>query len=38
MKKKKFFSDKVLISKGHAAAALYPILKDFGVVPERRLG
>ena len=25
--------DKVLISKGHATAALYPILKDFGVLP-----
>lgn len=33
--KKKFFSDKVLISKGHAAAALYPILRDFGVLPEK---
>ena len=30
-KEKKFF-DKVLISKGHATAALYPILKDFGVI------
>ena len=29
--KKKSFNDKVLISKGHATAALYPILKDFGV-------
>ena len=33
-KTKKFF-DKVLISKGHATAALYPILKDFGVIPEK---
>ena len=31
--KKKLFLDKVLISKGHATAALYPILKDFGVLP-----
>ena len=31
--KKKLFSDKVLISKGHATAALYPILRDFGVLP-----
>jgi len=30
-KKKKFF-DKILISKGHATAALYPILRDFGVL------
>ena len=30
---KKSFLDKVLISKGHATAALYPILKDFGVLP-----
>ena len=28
-KQKKIFSDKVLISKGHATAALYPILRDF---------
>ena len=33
-KEKKFF-DKVLISKGHATAALYPILKDFGVISEK---
>tara|TARA_B100000700_G_scaffold328254_1_gene445509 strand:- start:2816 stop:3622 length:807 start_codon:yes stop_codon:yes gene_type:complete len=31
--KEKKFLDKVLISKGHATAALYPILKDFGVLP-----
>ena len=31
--KKKLFSDKVLISKGHATAALYPILRDFDVLP-----
>ena len=30
--KKKIFLDKVLISKGHATAALYPILRDFGVL------
>ena len=29
----KLFIDKVLISKGHATAALYPILRDFGVLP-----
>ena len=28
------FIDKVLISKGHATAALYPILRDFGVLPK----
>ena len=33
--KKNFFLDKVLISKGHATAALYPILKDFGVISEK---
>ena len=32
--KKKSFSNKVLISKGHATAALYPILRDFGVFPK----
>ena len=31
--KNKTFLDKVLISKGHATAALYPILRDFGVLP-----
>ena len=31
--KNKIFLDKVLISKGHATAALYPILRDFGVLP-----
>jgi len=29
------FLDKVLISKGHATSALYPILKDFGVIPKK---
>ena len=33
--KQKKFSDKVLISKGHATAALYPILRDFGVIKEK---
>ena len=33
--KNKSFIDKVLISKGHATAALYPILKDFGVISEK---
>ena len=32
-KKKNCFHDKVLVSKGHATAALYPILRDFGVLP-----
>ncbi len=32
---KKSFVDKVLISKGHATAALYPILRDFGVLPKQ---
>ena len=31
--KNKLFLDKVLISKGHATATLYPILRDFGVLP-----
>ena len=33
--KKKLFLDKVLISKGHATAAIYPILRDFGVLPTK---
>ena len=32
-KEKNQFLDKVLISKGHATAALYPILRDFGILP-----
>ena len=28
------FEDKVLISKGHATVALYPILKNFGIIAE----
>jgi len=31
--KRKEFLDRVLISKGHATATLYPILRDFGVLP-----
>ena len=31
-KKKKEFLDKLIISKGHATAAVYPILRDFGVI------
>ena len=31
-KKKRIFKDKLLISKGHATSAVYPILKDFGVI------
>ena len=34
-KKKKKFHDKIIISKGHATVALYPILKNFGVLPAR---
>ena len=33
-KSTKSFSDKLIISKGHATAATYPILKDFGVISE----
>ncbi len=33
--KKNSFVDKVLVSKGHATAALYPILRDFGVLPKK---
>jgi transketolase len=32
---KKVFTDRVVISKGHATAALYPIMKNFGVLPEK---
>ena len=31
-KNKKEFLDKLLISKGHATSALYPILRDYGVI------
>ena len=30
------FTDKVLISKGHATSALYPILRDFGVISKEQ--
>ena len=33
--KKKIFLDRVLISKGHATATLYPILRDFGILPKK---
>ena len=29
---KKAFKDRLVISKGHATASLYPILKSFGVI------
>jgi transketolase len=34
-KKKSKFHDKIIISKGHATVALYPILKNFGVLPAK---
>ena len=34
-KKKSKFHDKIIISKGHATVALYPILKNFGVLPPK---
>ena len=33
--KKNLFLNKVLISKGHATAALYPIIRDFGILPKK---
>ena len=33
--KEKSFLDRVLISKGHATAALYPIIRDFGILPKK---
>ena len=33
--KKNLFLNRVLISKGHATAALYPILRDFGILPRK---
>ena len=33
--KNNIFLDRVLISKGHATAALYPILRDFGILPQK---
>ena len=29
-KRKKIFTDRIILSKGHATSALYPILRDFG--------
>ena len=29
------FNDKIIISKGHATVALYPILVDFGVIEKK---
>ena len=29
---KKVINDKIIVSKGHAAATLYPILADFGII------
>ena len=34
-KKQKKFTDKIILSKGHATSALYPILKDFGVISKK---
>jgi transketolase len=34
-KEKKLFDEKVLISKGHATVALYPILVNFGIIPKK---
>ena len=31
-KKDKKFIDKIILSKGHATSALYPILRDFNVI------
>ncbi len=33
--KTKKFIDRIIISKGHATVALYPILKEFGVIDEK---
>jgi transketolase len=33
--KNKVFTDRVVISKGHATAALYPIMKNFGVLEKK---
>ena len=33
-KENKQFVDRLIVSKGHAAVALYPILKNFGVLPD----
>ena len=34
-KKKKIFTDRIILSKGHATSALYPILRDFGVISKQ---
>ena len=34
-KKKKIFTDRIILSKGHATSALYPILRDFGVISKK---
>ena len=34
-KNKKNFLDKILVSKGHATSAIYPILRDFGVINKK---
>jgi transketolase len=34
-KKKKKFTDKIILSKGHATSALYPILRDYGVISQK---
>ena len=34
-KKKKKFTDKIILSKGHATSALYPILRDFEVISKK---
>lgn len=33
--REKKFTDKVLISKGHATSVLYPVLRDFGVISKK---
>ena len=34
-KDKKVINDKIIVSKGHAAATLYPILADFGIIEKK---
>ena len=34
IEKEKRFKDKIIISKGHATVTLYPILKEFGIIPQ----
>ena len=33
-KSKNLFNDKIIVSKGHATVSLYPILRDFGIIPK----